>query len=242
MRTESSKRPNMPILPVLFKTYQGLVFNQEYIQSVENEVSISTLEMTEDLFLALCAISSADDAKHYLTEHPGHRFFTDINRLIPPGKYYEHVFQLVNGIKATYGLWQLYAANEGKNEDAYIDVVASYVVAHREGLKGIISDYRIKTAEQYKSDGYESDTYELLASSLSLIDNEITSLVDSLKEQYLLLDPCDTVIDAMWKYGYKRIFINCVEYRQCKKAGCKECFSVGPGGQTGRKYCKNHQK
>ncbi len=242
MRIESSKHPNMPILPVFFKTYPGLIFNQGYIHSVENEVSIGTAEMTDDLFLALCAISSPEDAEKHLKEYPCQRFFSDINRLIPPREYYEHVFTLVDCVKSAYGLWKLQLDDNCKAEEVFIDDVAAYIENHK-SLSVILNSYIIETAVNYRSNDFGDQAfYDSFFNTLTGIRRETSKFIHDLEYKYLLLDPCNTIFDAMWKFGYQRIFINLVEYRQCQKAGCKECFSVGPGGQIGRKYCHNHLK
>lgn len=240
MSTKSFQQPQTPVVPVVFSSYRDLAFSNNYVRYFADEDPIRSVEMTEPVFLSLCAICSPESAERFTHDFPSFRFFDDVNRLIPPDEYYGQIASLVAQIKSAYGLWHLRTTDDKTDISAHLTRLALYIDDHLQNLNSILQHYPATRGLLDYIYRDSQNPYTYLNFDTRLV--EMGEMIELLKAQYLLIDQCATITEAMWRYGYMRIFVNFVEYKKCQKSGCDNYYAIGPGGQRGRKYCNIHLK
>lgn len=239
----------LPDIQIQVNIYPDLLTQDEYVHVLKNEAAIGTMEMTEDRFLQLCAISSENDAAHYQQEHTEQRFIIEGRGLVPKEFYFEQAWKGIAAIKATNELLAKHKTYIGKDTNEYNCEVAAFMNDH-DCLQSVLGSDLMRAAWLYIDLAQNPDCYQLdddfateRYSSVADLHRSLFSALDrldgKLKQDCLSLEPCATLTEAMWRYGYLRFDHN-VSYRKCGKAGCKEYFACGPGGQMSRKHCKIH--
>ena len=213
----------LPIIPIRTSIYPGLLISDEWVHVIKDEPAYSTMAITEEVFLSLCNISSTDDLMHYQHEHLEQRFIIAESGYIAQDEYFAKAFREMETLKATNGLVALYdslpESIAGPLEREY--EIALYINNHdclQEVLGYDIMDVAdtcvgVKTEHIYQDDYYAVNLIRDLY-------NALDSLGCQLQRTYLKAEPYQTIVAAMWGYGFFRHSQE-TTYKKCEKPGCK---------------------
>ena len=239
----------LPNIPIQMNIYPGLLFLDQYVHVLKNETVAGTLLMTEDLFLQLCSICSAEDLARYQQAHLEQRFILVKSGLIAKEEYFEQAWEEIALIKAIDELLEKHNASFRKSTSEYDRELAAYINNHSclqkilgfdiMGAADLYMDL-IRNPDHYQlDDDFATERYSSAAGLQQSLFRIFDTLNGKLKQDYLSIEPCVTLVAAMWRYGYFRYQQGTI-FKRCEKAGCKNYFAYGPGGQTSRRYCKAH--